>query len=1373
MDLRESVPTAFTLTVGETSLRLPWPPGPATDLDLGWVRVDGLALDGSRVAAARPMVANGDESDDGAAPFDDATAHLQTQRLAFRAATLATDPARLQAGLDRCALAASGFEELRVWFGKDAPWIGGRVRIGDRQAPFTLRLAVEPGATGTRRVRVFFGDVRLFGALPVPAPLVGASLARALASACRGAAHLAVAGGAIDIAPLDLALVSSLVAWGWRLPDLTPATLRSVFTHAGELRLAFTSASEPADPLDPAQAVGEVGAGASASAHGPGSWLEGERLDDALASAEEKLFTGDVRAAELGYRQLAVSRPDDCAVQARLAALCAAAVTPELRVRARELTRRWPDFVPGWLYAAIGAREADDRDVAAALFTKAAACAAARGESEDARLAREAAAACRAPARSASSPHPTEPAGGGGSKAPTVEAIARALKVGDRETAATLIADHLAESTDPSGRGVLYAEVAELMRVLGAEDFVVLDTLREVSLDASADRALELRVELGELLGDVVEMERALEELITRAVAAGDMPRARALSERTARLEPPRSHAPAVPNAAEGMGSGSITRKTAAVYATVADPEARVGALVDLVRGFDHLPPERQRAAYASFGRVAESTGDLERAEDAYWRGTQVAAQPAQRADFLVAHARLLLSRGNERAAGADLDEALRLAPDHVRALVGRADLAFRSREWEQARQLYARVERASGAAELIPRETLVQRRAVLARVAGDAAEAEACYRELAILDPLQREARQALAEIAAARGDLATAAQRWEEVLRLLPLDAMEGTLDARQQLTDVYAGLGDWGAARHHVELILAQDGGRVAALERAVEVYEQVGLFEEAATACDRLSRLYWEPTRRAQVLYRQGEILQDRLHDEPRAFDAFLKSSDLDPALALTALRLALGFWSRGRFRDVADVAEEIERTGELAQAPLALRLRLAMGAALGRPDAARPGARVELGDAVANPRAAAEALAELALRLSTASPSLDRAATEAALAAAVAVLPGADGAGGGADPRTSIGEALAAMLRDDPAAVEGGAARALAWLADARADVALARALHAIVAFLESGDGDSEGAAARRVAELGLAPVPSPGAFALAGACDDPGVGGAAAPLRRALGSLAHGLAGFGPLAGRATGGGELGLSTERRELLHALGKTMGAPPFGLSLIDLAPAGQELTGNVDVTVRATRPANISIAASALVLPGEELVFSVARALDRLRGGIALIEAVTSGERGDIAALLQGASAALAGGAAPESPLGLAAATELASPDRAAALVGPASRALVASDLASGQALLSGWTTFRVAAERAALRFALLACRSPLAALRALHRQEQTGPRDGANEPGSHAPTPRPPERQRRMAFLRTPALRALVAFMMSAPYLDATRDAARA
>ena len=75
-----------------------------------------------------------------------------------------------------------------------------------------------------------------------------------------------------------------------------------------------------------------------------------------------------------------------------------------------------------------------------------------------------------------------------------------------------------------------------------------------------------------------------------------------------------------------------------------------------------------------------------------------------------------------------------------------------------------------AGAALAIARETLVHRRAVLADAQGDSADAEAFYRELAILNPRHGEARRALAEIALNRGDYGAAAVRLEEVLRLLP---------------------------------------------------------------------------------------------------------------------------------------------------------------------------------------------------------------------------------------------------------------------------------------------------------------------------------------------------------------------------------------------------------------------------------------------------------------------------------------------------------------------------------------------------------------------------------------------------------------------------
>src|SRR5262249_56548463 len=123
----------------------------------------------------------------------------------------------------------------------------------------------------------------------------------------------------------------------------------------------------------------------------------------------------------------------------------------------------------------------------------------------------------------------------------------------------------------------------------------------------------------------------------------------------------------------------------------------------------------------------------------------------------------------------------------HAGALTVLADLTFRAHDWSRARQLYAALDATPEAADVIPRELLVQRRAVLADAQGDSADAEAFYRELAILNPRHADARRALAEIALSNGDFAAAAQRLEEVLRLLPTDALDPLLDRRQRLRPV----------------------------------------------------------------------------------------------------------------------------------------------------------------------------------------------------------------------------------------------------------------------------------------------------------------------------------------------------------------------------------------------------------------------------------------------------------------------------------------------------------------------------------------------------------------------------------------------------------
>ena len=60
---------------------------------------------------------------------------------------------------------------------------------------------------------------------------------------------------------------------------------------------------------------------------------------------------------------------------------------------------------------------------------------------------------------------------------------------------------------------------------------------------------------------------------------------------------------------------------------------------------------KRRRRTHAARGESAEAGGDLERAEQAYWRAASIEAEPALRANYLVSHARVLLARGDVKTA--------------------------------------------------------------------------------------------------------------------------------------------------------------------------------------------------------------------------------------------------------------------------------------------------------------------------------------------------------------------------------------------------------------------------------------------------------------------------------------------------------------------------------------------------------------------------------------------------------------------------------------------------------------------------------------------------------------------------------------------------
>lgn len=1401
-----------------------------TALEGAWLSVTRLQLDAGRPRfgdeQTHPERARADTAPAGPLP-----AALRNRRLRLRHATVEVTLAQLDRALGTLPRGPSGLSDLRVWLAPDGPRLVGTFSAASRQAAFTIRPLIVAGVEGGRHARVALSDVRLFGAVPLPAPLVGVAIAGAIrAAAAQAGAAVRGAGPYLQVDPLAVALEQVLVTRGVRLPDLSWGWLESVEALApenlqaggvdertarregGGLRLRFGSAGSAARPV-------ETGDGRARPTDRPAPLLvptvEGQPLPAELWGAQEQLDAGALVAAEAALRAAVRADPRSLPARARLLDLRAAARGPDVLVLAGELVDLWPDFVPGWLYSGIAAQHEGDGPRAAEAFARAAELCAERGEHEDARLARAAETAARAlgrrvPARApeaapASSttdtadttqqdevprevvslettlqdPGPPSFTGAGGDPVPAEQAVPtaqspgltdrteQAIARGDLDEADTLFERRLAAAREPRQAATLIAERARV-QLLGPDGARrALTTLRTAAPEALPEEGLVLRADLAVRAGEHADARHTLTELQARAEAAGDAAGAREAALRLDELAGAVLDDAAVfedemevAEAGEFADDAEVTATVEAIYASGDDEESRGSALGTLLEGFETLEPERRHAAYSSFGRVAELAGDLEHAEEAFWRATRLPGEPARRADDLLAHAHVLLSRGNTANAIAELEEALTLVPDHAPALVLLAEQSFQARDWDNARRAYARLDGAPGAASVIDRAPLMQRRALLARAAGDATEAEGCYQEVAQLEPRDLECRRALAELALERGDARAAALHWEEVARLLPLDAVDTLLEVRQRLTDVHARLGDWGSARYYAELVLAQEPGRVATLERMVEIDEHLGLYPAAVELLERLARAHAHPRQRAAALYRQGELLLERMNEPARAFDAHLRASDLDPSHTPTSLRLIEGYWRAGDFREAAAVGDELRRAGQLADLgdlPPLLQVRWALALALGGADGTRAVSQSGL-DAVAwNAEDAAAGLAEAAVLLTAREPE--------ALEPAVALLDAWATAAASPSEAPSNGEAVQAALQArvelDPS--RAGVARALAWLRERAGDALTSRALYAVATFADCGAGDDTGPTDGALAHLdglGRAPAPTESTLAMLGPGDHPGCTGTMTPLRRALAGLAHALNGFdGPDADAAAASTSAAapLAAAVQSDYATLARILDVPPASLIAGDDSAdrPGRVLPGGMRVA--GGQPPAIVLPPALLALPHDELTFLVACALDYIRSGLALVDHATDGTGTGVGALLDGARAALTGDVPAPDGLAGAVAEALTDVERRAALLGPVTVGAMLEDLERARALVGAWGTFRDAVERAADRFAVLACRNPLGALRALFRL------DGGDPSATTAA-----ERARRAAFLRGGRVRELVKFVVSPDYAAALR-----
>ncbi len=1042
---------------------------------------------------------------------------LRNRRGRLLAATVTTDLGRIARELERpgmrARLAAAGISDVRVGLADGAFHLVGRAAMGDREAAFTARArldrasprrratAVAAVATESSRIRLSIEDLRIYGFLPVPAPVVARAILSSLVQARPGTRWW------IDFDPLEMALLETFAANGWRLPDAGGTALRTIEITAGRIALGWSGGGDDApapgaeDDGPPISAVVAAAtmAAATTAATTPAVAPELDEADGLLAR-------GDHRGALDAYRRVLARAPEGPAATRVLEILVSSAAhLDEADELAGEILTRQPEAPLPLLVRAVAAAEHGDPALAADTYEQIATIARRRNEDEDVIIARLAAAEQWLRADKTERAYrlteqvlATMPAHAGGETARTLQILGdRLVAKGQVAEADRIFESRMALATDGPTRDQLAVERART-RLLAADGAPgALAVLREISLESASRDALELRADLGERQVSPDDAVPALDELAARARRAGDEAAARRCEERVSQLQArtrlahpePVDDARAEPTAATGgaaAGPGgtqaaapsraptasaeelerllgtnptdvAAAETLADIYARIVEPHERAEALSSLLRRALGLTPERRKAIYASLGESAEASGDLDRAEQAYYRAATIEAEPAQRASFLVSHARVLLARGETETAISDLEEALARVPDHAGALALLGDLAFRLQDWARARQLYASLAASPGAAEVLSREALIYRRAQIAQALGEESEAENHFREVAILNPRHVEAREALAEIALRRGDFGGGALRLEEVLRLLPLDALDRLLDVRQRLGGVYLQLQDWTSARYYLELVMAQEPTRTVPLEILVDVYLRLSAYREAAEACSRLARLHTGPRRRAEILFRQGEILRRFLEDEAGAVDAYLRASDLDPQFAPALARLADVAWRRGDFEEVADLASELgdELRARDNDDDLDLPLRLAIATRLVPRDGERPARVPPVDEPAGDVSRRARVLAEAAAFLGGRPPRELDAAIEAL------ANEGGDEDGPEDDPArapaTGFYRALEDLVQEDPANASMGAVRVLARAAERSGWTAAARGLYSVLVFVDPSD----------------------------------------------------------------------------------------------------------------------------------------------------------------------------------------------------------------------------------------------------------------------------------------------------------------------------
>jgi tetratricopeptide (TPR) repeat protein len=853
---------------------------------------------------------------------------------------------------------------------------------------------------------------------------------------------------------------------------------------------------------------------------------------------------------------------------------------------------------------------------------------------------------------------------------------------------------------------------------------VMLQTRAVESLD---DEALGLRAELAEKTGEMVDAVLCLQHLRMRATDETRPALTKRLTEVV--LQPSAGKDVAITVLeelrAEVPDNLIVAKALFEAYGRLDDVASRNQAWQALLAKVPALPDVYRARLQVALSEVAEREGDLQAAEQMLDKAAELDRSPRSRVDQLVVHARLLLAHGEIRRAQDELDEALSMNPDSASALALVADLAYRAQEWERARQAYTQLAQIPGAESALSAHTLCYRRAELAEMFGDHVEAETAYREVVALDPQHDGAREALAGFALLRGDLAEAALHLQEVVLLVPKESIDRLTQIRQRLGQVYLGLGDLQAARQNLALALASEPDRASTLELMSTTFGRLGLHRDAAAMCERLSRVQTDPAKKAEALFRKGEILRTALTDVEGANEAYLRASDLDPTYAPTLGRLVSYYWARADLPNLADVGADLVQAAPIPKAEQDdLGLLVAIAALLVRHDEQL--AQSALGSALLG----APLHAELAVRrlgeLVSRVVRGDLGALDAVLALLRAAMP--------TGFEVDLAVAAQRSLANDPG--DAGVAMVLGRILESRGRMGQARCTYCLVHFIDPGLG-----ADKRLSELGEATTPR-----LEAAAPDSAVHALCrGPLRKVLHYLARALASTGLAASDETAAS---LLPETVALCEDLRGRLGAPP-----IPIVAQGH----GVDVTFTATQPSSILIGRKAETLAAPDLRFFVARALEQARAGtLTVLRMSPDNLRGMLRAVLRVAGA-------PGTPFEVAEEasdeatalwlTRLRKPEIAALIPVDEHKDELIADASHALANPPDLDDYIRGCRYTADRVGLLLCGHPLAALRALAGLLKEG--SGGEESGT--------VQHRQEQMRASQAMRELVAFMVSEEY----------